>query len=103
MAPRICATKTTAVRRYVRQPMSMRPRVTAGLNRPPLMRKKTQALTARLNPNASEMYKSSAIVGAAPKPHSLQPSRAILAAAKAKKRNMKVPRNSPMNWIRGQQ
>jgi hypothetical protein len=83
--------------------MSMRPRVTAGLKRPPLMRKKTQALTARLNPNASEMYRSSAMVGDAPNAHSLQPWRATLAAAKAKKRNMKVPRNSPMNWIIGQQ
>jgi hypothetical protein len=83
--------------------MSMRPRVTAGLKRPPLMRKKTQALTARLKPKASEMYKSSPIVGMAPKPQSLQPWSATLAAAKAKKRNMKVPRNSPMNWVRSQQ
>jgi hypothetical protein len=81
----------------------MRPSVTAGLKRPPLMRKKTQALTARLNPNASEIYKSSEILGGRPEPHVLQSWRATLAAAKAKKRNMKVPRNSPMNWIKGQQ
>jgi len=58
IAPKICATKTTPARNQVRQPMSIRPRVTAGLKRPPLMRKKIQALTARLNPNASEMYNS---------------------------------------------
>lgn len=54
-APKIWATKTIAARVYVRQPMSVSPRVTAGLNMPPLMRKKIQALTARLKPNASAM------------------------------------------------
>lgn len=31
-------------------------RLTAGLKRPPLIRKKTQALTAKEKPKASEMY-----------------------------------------------
>ena len=63
MAPRICAMNTTAARVYVRQPMSVRARVTAGLNRPPLMRKNTHAHTARLNPNEREIYSNAPIDG----------------------------------------
>lgn len=55
MAPTICAMATTAARVYVKQPMSVRARVTAGLNKPPLMRKNTHAQTARLNPNDNEI------------------------------------------------
>ena len=50
IAPIICAMNTTAARVYVRQPTSVRARVTAGLKRPPLIRKNTHALTARLCP-----------------------------------------------------
>jgi len=58
IAPMICARTTTAARVYVRHPMSTRARVTAGLNKPPLMRKKIHAQTARLKPNDNEMYSS---------------------------------------------
>lgn len=54
---------TTAARVYVRHPMSVRARVTAGLNRPPLIRKNTQAQTARLNPKDNEMYSNAPIDG----------------------------------------
>lgn len=65
MAPTICAMMTTAARVYVRQPTSVRARVTAGLNRPPLIRKNTHAQTARLNPNDKEMYSNAPIDGVA--------------------------------------
>ena len=63
MAPTICAMMTTAARVYVRHPTSVRAKVTAGLNRPPLIRKNTHAQTARLNPNDNEMYINAPIDG----------------------------------------
>jgi hypothetical protein len=81
------------------QPMSARPRATAGLKRPPLIRKKTQALTARLKPNASEMYISVPRAGEVVVPSGLlaaSASFATWAPAKAKKRKRNVPRNSPI-------
>ena len=63
MAPTICAMTTTAARVYVRQPTSVRARVTAGLNRPPLIRKNTHAQTARENPNDNEIYSNAPIDG----------------------------------------
>jgi hypothetical protein len=67
--------------------------LTAGLNNPPLMRKKTQTLTARLKPKARAMYKSAPTVGCF-----AFGSASILATwvpAKAKKRKRKVPTSSP--------
>ena len=63
MAPTICAMVTTAARVYVRQPTSVKARVTAGLNSPPLIRKNTHAQTARLNPNDNEIYSNAPIDG----------------------------------------
>jgi hypothetical protein len=65
--------------------------LTAGLKRPPLMRKKTQTLTASEKPKAREMYRSEPIsMGLL--------ARRLLAtcvAAKAKNKKRKVPTNSP--------
>jgi len=41
----------------------LRMELTAGLNKPPLMRKKTQTLTASEKPKAREMYKREAMLG----------------------------------------
>ena len=64
---------------------------TAGLNKPPLMRKKTQTVTAKEKPNANEMYNKD------PTSMDRVPRRlfATCVAAKAKKRKRKVPTNSP--------
>lgn len=69
------------------QPMRARPKATAGLKRPPLMRKKTQAQTARLKPNASEMYSNVPIDGEVPSGlMAASASFATWVPAKAKKR-----------------
>jgi len=68
---------------------------------PPLIRKKTQALHAKLKPKAREMYRRVPVLGAWDKLPSVPPAvpaEAALAtcvALKAKKRNRKVPANSP--------
>jgi len=64
---------------------------TAGLKRPPLIRKKTQTVTASEKPNAKEMYSSD------PMSMGLVPRRllATCVAAKAKNRKRKVPTYSP--------
>ena len=74
-----------------RQCVNLEGRLTAGLKSPPLTRKKIQTLTASENPNASEMYINDPIS------ISWLPRRllAVCVAAKAKKRNRKVPMNSP--------
>lgn len=41
---------------YAVAPTSIMPRVTAGLNNPPLMRKNTQAFTMSARPNTKEIY-----------------------------------------------
>lgn len=77
--------------------------VTAGLKRPPLMRKKIHTLTMRLNPNTTEMY--SRTVGEKPVASpvvvfdsslAVEPMLATCVPANAKKRNMVVPTNSPI-------
>lgn len=69
--------------------------LTAGLKRPPETRKKTQTLTVKEKPNASEMYinddMSMLLFEAARR------LLAVCVAAKAKKRNRNVPMNSPKN------
>jgi len=86
--------KTMAARVYVKQPIRVRPRVTAGLNIPPLMRKKTQALTVRLKPNASAMY-SRVLADGVFSPNAVEASLATWVPANAKKRKRNVPTNSP--------
>ena len=54
--PRICATKSKAPRAHGRAPIRHIPNVTAGLNSPPEIRKKTHALTASEKPNDNAMY-----------------------------------------------
>lgn len=89
----VCSQSGLAYRRGLTAPIRTVPRVTAGLNNPPLTRKKTQALTTREKPNAREMKRSFSRSG----------PEAVLAPAefatwvpkKAKKRKKKVPTNSP--------
>jgi hypothetical protein len=78
-------------------------KLTAGLNNPPLMRKKIQALTARLNPNESDMYNS--FDGSTPpvvEPVVVlfavfpEPIFATCVPPNAKKRKKVVPTNSPI-------
>lgn len=80
--PRICEMKTKTARCQLTAPIKAMPSVTAGLKRPispcqplleelygvsvflpPLILKKTHALTAKLKPNAREMYKSTLVLG----------------------------------------
>lgn len=80
--------------------------LTAGLNKPPLILKKTQALTAREKPKHKLMYSNCAgfepwaiVVDSAPWVWEL----ATWVPVKAKKRKRKVPANSPaiaMKWFR---
>jgi hypothetical protein len=68
-----------------------RSRLTAGLKSPPLTRKKTQTLTAREKPKASEMYiRDWMSIGRLPRR-----LLAVCVAANPKKRNKNVPMNSP--------
>jgi hypothetical protein len=53
--PRICAMKRSPPLTQGRAPIKHMPKVTAGLKSPPLMRKKTQALTAKLKPKDRAM------------------------------------------------
>ena len=74
------------------------PSVTAGLNRPPLTRKKTHALTAKLNPNMRLMYASVFALATCVKLPSAVSAPPVAAFAtcvplKAKKRNRNVPTN----------
>ena len=48
--PRICITKSRKARSHGRAPIRHIPSVTAGLNKPPLIRKNTHALTAKEKP-----------------------------------------------------
>jgi hypothetical protein len=80
-------------------PTIIMPSVTAGLNRPPLMRKNTQAFTINDMPKTSAMYMI--LLGFALKLAALAPSGGAvlttLVPPSAKSRNMNVPTNSPMH------
>lgn len=75
--------------------------LTTGLNKPPLIRKKVQAVTAKLNPAATAAYNScdgDAAGGAVETPFPwslLEDAPATSTPAKARKTKMRVPRNSP--------
>ena len=66
--------------------------LTAGLNKPPLTRKKIHILIASERPNANEMYRRVARLGAS---ESFGTVLATCVAEKAKNRNKNVPMNSP--------
>lgn len=71
--------------------------LTAGLNNPPVMRKKTQAFTASEKPKARAMKSKLDVFGASEAV--IAPGATKLAtcvAEKAKNKNMKVPTNSPI-------
>ncbi len=55
IAPAICATKTQIALKMGSAPTSTLPSVTAGLNRPPEIRKNIHTFTIREKPKASEM------------------------------------------------
>lgn len=76
-------------------------RLTAGLKSPPDMRKKTHTFTIKLKPNERAMYSS--LIGLNPVTWFVMvpagvslPIFAISAPANAKKRNIVVPTNSPI-------
>jgi hypothetical protein len=72
------------------------------LNRPPLILKNAHALTARLKPKARDMYNRFAEFGYCDRVLFSVGGAAALAtcvAAKAMKRNMNVPANSPSHAI----
>jgi hypothetical protein len=69
--------------------------LTAGLNKPPLTLKKTHTFIARLNPNTREMYNSCSRFGPEEAVAVVDDRFAVWAPPKAKKRNKKVPTNSP--------
>lgn len=78
-------------------------KVTAGLNRPPLMRKKIQTLTIREKAKTRAIYwrtagekPVSAPVVVLVSDWAEEPMLATWVPEKAKKRNMVVPTNSPM-------
>jgi hypothetical protein len=68
---------------------------TAGLKRPPLILKNTQAFTIRLNPNENEIYKSVPGLDLVVDPVVMLSMFATWAPPKARKRNIVVPINSP--------
>ena len=72
-------------------PVRIIARVTAGLNNPPEMRKKTHAVVAREKPKARLIKRSWSSEGSVGGVRLL----AIWVAPRAKKRNMIVPTNSP--------
>ena len=115
IAPTIWAIMEMIILRKPIAPISARPRLTywkycqclpaaaagnkhtAGLNKPPLMRKNTQTLTARLKPNDRLMYSNTdalalngPVVGFA-----AAIKFATCVPAKAKNKNRNVPTNSP--------
>ena len=82
-------------------PINTIPTVTAGLNKPPLMRKNTHALAAREKPKLSDMYKSwegffccTVVITVLPV-LVFEEMLATCVPAKAKNKNAIVPTNSP--------
>lgn len=103
MAPASCATSSKKNFTGVIDRVSSMAKVTAGLNKPPLMRKKIQTLTMREKAKTRAMYWStagekpvSAPVVVFDSELSLEPMFATWVPENAKKRNMVVPTNSPM-------
>jgi hypothetical protein len=100
MLPAICAEIRRKARIGDMARHSSIANVTAGLNKPPEIRKKTHTLTIKLKLKTSAMYKrtlgenpvASPVVVFEP---SLEPMLATCVPEKAKKRNMVVPTNSP--------
>lgn len=101
--PDIWATRSNDARTGLIARQSNIAKVTAGLKSPPLMRKKIHTFTIRLNPKTMEMYSST--VGEKPVASPVvvfeselaaDPMLATCVPAKAKKRNIVVPTNSPM-------
>lgn len=101
MLPAICASNSMNARTGGIALTSIIAKVTAGLNRPPDIRKNTQTLTMRLKLNTRAMYKRT--LGEKPVASPVvvldselpAPMLATWVPAKAKNRNMVVPTNSP--------
>lgn len=102
--PATCATSSRLARIGLMARHKSIANVTAGLNKPPLMRKKIHTFTIKLNPNTTEIY--SKTVGENPvaspvvvfsSDDAFDPMLATCVPANAKKRNIVVPTNSPTN------
>jgi hypothetical protein len=87
IAPVNCATQYKPKRTGPMTPTRRSARLTSGLNRPPVARKKNQAETSRLSPNAVAMYRARS---------SADPSTSCDACVppNASSRNTVVPTNS---------
>lgn len=89
-------------RKYAVPPTSIMAKVTAGLKRPPLIRKNTHAFTASDIPKHREIYSS--LAGFADRASAFAPvAGAVLTTLvppKAKRRKRKVPTNSPAQATR---
>lgn len=80
--------------------ISASPKLTAGLNSPPLILKKTQTLIAKLKPNTSAIYNSWVSCGPWPFGLGFVCKAAVCVPPNAKKRKRKVPTNSPRKATR---
>lgn len=106
--PRIWAINNNQPLTHGNAPIRHIPNVTAGLNRPPLMRKKTQALTASENPKPRYIYCS--CCGFEPVCSTVKPAEegmlfATCAPERANQKKRAVPTNSPhiaTKWLRCQ-
>jgi hypothetical protein len=99
MPPRIWLRKSRTPRNQGSAPMRHMPKVTAGLNNPPEMRKKTQAVTAREKPNERAMYCSCCALE--PSSATVRPAEegtvlATWAPLRARRRKRDLPTNSPV-------
>ena len=101
--PAICATRSRKKRTGDIALVKSMAKVTAGLNRPPLMRKKIQTLTMREKAKQRAIYWSTAGEKPVEAPVvvlefelAFEPMLATWVPEKAKNKNMVVPTNSPM-------
>ena len=101
--PASCATSSNVALIGLIARQSSIANVTAGLNKPPEMRKKIHTFTIKLNPNTILIYSSTVGLNPVASPVvvllwllAFEPMLATCVPANAKKRNMVVPTNSPM-------
>jgi len=102
IVPLVWTTQSMATRAHVKAPINPSPIETTGLNKPPLMRKKVQAVTTKENAAPNEAYNSSCgdtkliLVSMFPFLVSFEVMKATWTAAKAMKMKNVVPMNSPV-------
>jgi hypothetical protein len=103
MLPASCATSSSVARMGDMARHNSIAKVTAGLKRPPLIRKNIHTFTIKLKPNTTLIYSSTVGLNPVASPvvvfeseEALDPMLATCVPANAKKRNIVVPTNSPM-------